>query len=399
MRHYTAQGTATFIFLGLLELGVAAAMDSGCDRDELVMLQATHWTRLAEKSHIRTSMPVSEERAQTPEQAGSSPQPKIPDLSHVASTTSHMLMLGCALLFGGLWILALCFGTEHYRLPCKEQAYVVKGKAEESADKVNHVPTYVQAALDNARERTAQQHAGSLAAGSEFVAKATTMKSEGMPPGIGLCYCSSGLAKLVNPPPKNFSRKGPLAESSALTSSIKGSMFTPVEDGRWLREKLVPFIVPPPPLSSVSDGHPIFSGAWKCVRVEGDLDELLVDYGIGYMMRKLAKSYGYGAGYVRRICEHNGSRISYCEIGVEGFDNKVEFDVPCKDAQLADHLQTTQWDEVQPHVLIVQATDMLKAKPCTWSTSWHYLVDENTLHIKSRSAANHVGLWVYEREA
>jgi len=412
------------IFLGLLELVAVAGTHSGCDRDENVMLQVP---QMAEISYASALMPDSGEHVETLTQAGSPSQSKIPGLIHAASYTS-LYMLGCAFMVFSLWSLTCCFLVQRCHSPWKLRAYIVKEKVDEdyivkekvdeskeagdrctSTDKADGanlpppsckaqgIPPYIQAALDDAR--CAQPQEGSLKTVDEVVPGPNVMTVEAtrMPPGIGMCCCSSGLAKLMKPPPRDFPRKDSLEESFALLSN-QDSMFPPLKDAP-LPNSLVPFTVPDPPQKCVSNGHPNFTGTWKCVSVEGELDELLVDYGLGYLIRKAAKAYGYGAGHVRRICDHKGNRISYHEMGIQGFDNTVAFDVPCTDVHIDQHLQTTQWDEVQSHVLIVEATDLQKATPSTWSTSWHYLVDENTLHIKTRSRADHVGLWVYEREA
>lgn len=231
--------------------------------------------------------------------------------------------------------------------------------------------------------------------------------TEAVPPGTGMCWCTSGIGKLIRkaPPKGRACTESPEAQSTwgstlapaGCKAPFTESLSLPLKNTSPSSASLVPFCVPLPPPSCTNEGHPDFTGTWHCVKAEGELDELLVDFGLGYLVRSAASAYGYGAGHITRTCEHKGTQMKYQEMGLEGL-KKVEYDLPMEDQNMGHHLQTTYWDEAQPHVMVVEAKDLQKAKPSTWSTSWQYLLDENTLIIKSSSKADHVALWVYKRE-
>lgn len=44
------------------------------------------------------------------------------------------------------------------------------------------------------------------------------------------------------------------------------------------------------------DDFPDFSGRWLLTSLEGDFDEFLSDIGVGFLLRRMAKSFGYGVG-------------------------------------------------------------------------------------------------------
>lgn len=228
---------------------------------------------------------------------------------------------------------------------------------------------------------------------------------EAVPPGTGMCWCTSGIEKLIRKAPRKGKpciespKTQPTSASSLAPAGCKTteSVSLPLKNTSSSSASMVPFCVPLPPPSCTHEGRPDFTGTWHCVKAEGELDELLVDFGLGYLVRSAASAYGYGAGHITRTCEHKGSRMKYQEMGLEGL-KKVEYDLPMEDQNMGHHLQTTYWDEAQPHVMVVEAKDLQKAKPSTWSISWQYLLDENTLIIKSSSKADHVALWVYKRE-
>merc|ERR1719443_81104 len=145
-------------------------------------------------------------------------------------------------------------------------------------------------------------------------------------------------------PVREVSHKKPFEEPCAEVSASEDTMSSPMHDSQ-LSKSLVPFAVQPPPSTHAVDGHPDFTGTWQCVRSEGQMAELMNDYGMGYVMQGLAKGYNYGAGYVKRIYKHEGNRINWREIGL-GFDNTVEFEVPSSEVAMGDYLQTAQWDVV-----------------------------------------------------
>jgi hypothetical protein len=50
-----------------------------------------------------------------------------------------------------------------------------------------------------------------------------------------------------------------------------------------------------------------FSGTWKMSRVEGDMEQLMSDAGCGWVLRKMAKSIGYGVGKAFQEIRQDGN--------------------------------------------------------------------------------------------
>jgi len=55
---------------------------------------------------------------------------------------------------------------------------------------------------------------------------------------------------------------------------------------------------------------PDFSGRWTLKGIEGDFEELMLDAGVGWAMRKVARGANYGIGMVEQIIEHNADGLS-----------------------------------------------------------------------------------------
>jgi len=51
------------------------------------------------------------------------------------------------------------------------------------------------------------------------------------------------------------------------------------------------------------------SGHWVLSRVEGDFEALMIDAGVGWALRKMAKSMNYGAGIVTHDIEQEGNSL------------------------------------------------------------------------------------------
>jgi len=50
-----------------------------------------------------------------------------------------------------------------------------------------------------------------------------------------------------------------------------------------------------------------FSGTWRMSRVEGDMEQLMSDAGVGWILRKMAKSIGYGVGKAFQEIKQDGN--------------------------------------------------------------------------------------------
>mmetsp|Transcript_10419 Transcript_10419/g.25134 ORF Transcript_10419/g.25134 Transcript_10419/m.25134 type:complete len:215 (+) Transcript_10419:62-706(+) len=62
--------------------------------------------------------------------------------------------------------------------------------------------------------------------------------------------------------------------------------------------------------ASPAKERPSFAGSWVLEKVEGDFDALLKEQGQGYMMRRMAKSMGYGVGKVHQTIEQDGDVLT-----------------------------------------------------------------------------------------
>lgn len=51
------------------------------------------------------------------------------------------------------------------------------------------------------------------------------------------------------------------------------------------------------------------SGQWVLSRVEGDFEALMIDAGVSWAVRKMAKSMNYGAGLVTHNIEQDGNSL------------------------------------------------------------------------------------------
>lgn len=62
-------------------------------------------------------------------------------------------------------------------------------------------------------------------------------------------------------------------------------------------------------IAASADSRPDLSGKWLFVRHEGDFDDLMLDAGVGWPLRKTAQAVGYGAGIIRCDIAQNGDRV------------------------------------------------------------------------------------------
>lgn len=62
--------------------------------------------------------------------------------------------------------------------------------------------------------------------------------------------------------------------------------------------------------ASSSSAPPVdMSGQWVLSRVEGDFEALMIDAGVSWALRKMAKSMNYGAGLVTHSIEQEGNSL------------------------------------------------------------------------------------------
>lgn len=61
----------------------------------------------------------------------------------------------------------------------------------------------------------------------------------------------------------------------------------------------------------------IFTGCWRCDRIDGDWDAFLCVAGLGWMSRQIAKTLGYGIG-MRQIITMDGATVMKVTIKMAG---------------------------------------------------------------------------------
>lgn len=157
------------------------------------------------------------------------------------------------------------------------------------------------------------------------------------------------------------------------------------------------------PHSSNENASPDFSGNWKCVKAEGDLDAFLKDLGKNFCKRKACAAFRFGAGSMNRQCEHVGNHLKVTQkvIGIPSLAQeweigKEEQEVVGKDEPF---LQTAHWDPDDARVLVIESKDLTKSQPRTWSTSHQYFVDEDRFRVDSTSGGGHTASWIFQRQA
>ena len=68
----------------------------------------------------------------------------------------------------------------------------------------------------------------------------------------------------------------------------------------------------------VPPAMPNFSGEWTLLKVEGNFDEYLKSMGVGYMMRSMAKTMGYGVKKVHQTVEHEEDKLKITQTNPKG---------------------------------------------------------------------------------
>jgi len=203
--------------------------------------------------------------------------------------------------------------------------------------------------------------------------------------GVGICCCSDGIKKLLKRPARTSAR-----EISGSNPDFEAVETSPAIDTQQKHRRA--------PSSCIKDGHPDFSGTWKCVKAEGALDELFADIGLGVSERTAIAAYGWGAGSVTRVYKHAGTHIQLTESALE--DTFQEWHIDGTEQVIAlkePFLQTAHWDEEEDHVLVLEGKDVEKKKPQTWTISRQYFLDEDSFVIETTGSGGHRACWTYQR--
>jgi len=71
--------------------------------------------------------------------------------------------------------------------------------------------------------------------------------------------------------------------------------------------------------------RPNFTGNWKLVKIDGDMDAFMKELGLGWMIRKAASTMNYGVGKSFNNIEHTGDTIKVENINPGGGEHVQKF--------------------------------------------------------------------------
>lgn len=142
------------------------------------------------------------------------------------------------------------------------------------------------------------------------------------------------------------------------------------------------------------DGHPNFDGTWTCIRIEGDPDGLLTDWGFGYYDRTVAAAVGFGVNRVKRIYRHKGSHVQLKESGL--VSREQEWHITGEEQRCDNQMIKSYWDTLQPYVLVTEIKGLVNTSMRT--TMSQYFVHQDTFVLDVNSASGCTGRWVWQRD-
>lgn len=151
------------------------------------------------------------------------------------------------------------------------------------------------------------------------------------------------------------------------------------------------------PTSLLQDGKPDFSGRWKVVDHQGDVDRWMADLGLGWMKRKAAKTISYGKGRTTWDIKQNGNRT--VELRATGIApaERLDFTIDGRSQKMKAldgfELWTPTWDG---YTLQIEGRSI---DGVLTSRNRRYYVDEQTLVMESTSAKSNITVrWTYKRQ-
>eukprot|EP00931_Biecheleriopsis_adriatica_P122235 TRINITY_DN97234_c0_g1_i1.p1 TRINITY_DN97234_c0_g1~~TRINITY_DN97234_c0_g1_i1.p1 ORF type:complete len:467 (-),score=48.58 TRINITY_DN97234_c0_g1_i1:56-1456(-) len=151
------------------------------------------------------------------------------------------------------------------------------------------------------------------------------------------------------------------------------------------------------PNSLLRNGKPDFSGRWKVVNHQGDIDRWMADLGFGWMKRKAAKAISYGKGRSTWDIKQNGNRT--VELRATGISPAESFDFTIDGSSQriktldGFEIWTPTWDG---YTLQTEARSTARVLS---TRNRRYYIDDQTLVMESTSVKSNIRVsWIYKRQ-
>eukprot|EP00930_Biecheleria_cincta_P005688 TRINITY_DN106617_c0_g1_i1.p1 TRINITY_DN106617_c0_g1~~TRINITY_DN106617_c0_g1_i1.p1 ORF type:complete len:461 (+),score=50.40 TRINITY_DN106617_c0_g1_i1:63-1445(+) len=151
------------------------------------------------------------------------------------------------------------------------------------------------------------------------------------------------------------------------------------------------------PTSLLRNGKPDFSGRWKIVKHQGDIDRWMADLGLGWMKRKAAKAVSYGKGRSTWDIKQDGNRtVELRATGIAPAES-LDFTIDGRSQKIktlgGSELWTPTWDGYTLQIEVRSTAGTLSSR------NRRYYIDEETLVMESTSLKSNVRVsWIYKRQ-
>lgn len=209
------------------------------------------------------------------------------------------------------------------------------------------------------------------------------------------CGCCSFLNRRRRPKSRDVQVSSDATVPFVAPQIVSGSALAPQKPAAAAPEQMV---------------HPDFSGTWKTVKAEGEMNEFFKDLGAGFVARSLGAALGWGVGRQKRTYEQIDTHMKLIEFGLA--NSEIEFDIIGEEQlikavmripslstkiQTASYMMTSYWDKENPQVLRCEGQDEKKKK---WTNnSRQFFINTDSLVIESISKHGHLVRWIYQRDS